>query len=177
MPNPDGRHVGSVGALSRRSNPNPTPHRHFRPGAAQQTIASIRIVANCRRSRRDASQISIGQPFVYPKNELAYAPRTPRIAIGCRARIKVIRLLARAMRPASSSGTPTHDRTPRLHVRLSAPPAQSFACIGRLASPACLGPPPCVRQRSRLQCLLEIGRSAAPRNSARQLTMNGSPPP
>ena len=60
-------------------------HRHFR--SAQRMVASIRMIAKMPTLAAMAYKYSIGQPFIYPKNELDYATNFLRTcATRCRAR-------------------------------------------------------------------------------------------
>ena len=72
--------VGSVGALSafyHDSTDISDPH--------QRMIASIRMIAKMPTLSAMAYKYSIGQPFVYPKNELDYASNFLRMcfAVPC----------------------------------------------------------------------------------------------
>jgi citrate synthase len=79
----------------------------------QRMIASIRMIAKMPTMAAMAYKYSIGQPFIYPKNELDYATNFLRMCFACRARSTSPTPCSRAQWTASSSCTPIMSRTPR----------------------------------------------------------------
>ena len=129
----------AVGLLSRL-------HRHLR-SARSAMIASIRMIAKMPTLAAMAYKYSIGQPFVYPKNDLDYADELPAHVL--RGAVRGLQAQpgagARAW-TASSSCTPTTSRTPRPRrcgsparrapIRSPASPPASPACgARRMAAP------------------------------------------
>ncbi len=118
----------------------------------QRMIASIRMIAKMPTLAAMAYKYSIGQPFVYPKNDLDYT----RTSCGCatRFRARSTRSTRSSPRPwtRSSSCTPTTSRTPRPRRcgLAGSSGANPFACIA--AGIACLWGPAhggATRRRSR----------------------------
>src|SRR3981189_194146 len=85
--------VGSVGALSAFYHDSTDISDPY-----QRMIASIRMIAKLPTLAAMAYKYSIGQPFVYPKNDLDYASNFLRMcyAVPCEE-YKVSPVLARAM--------------------------------------------------------------------------------
>jgi citrate synthase len=128
--------VGSVGALSAFYHDSTDI-----TDATQRMIASIRMIAKVPTLAAMAYKYSIGQPFVYPKNDLDYACASP-----CRARSTSRTRCSRRRWTAFSSSTPTTSRTrrprpsgsrvPRAPTRSRASPRAARACgARRMAAP------------------------------------------
>ena len=100
--------VGSVGALSafyHDFTDISDPH--------QRMVASLRMIAKVPTLAAMAFKYSIGQPFVYPKNELDYASNFLRMCFAVPARSTSRIRCWRARWIASSSCTPITSRTRR----------------------------------------------------------------
>jgi hypothetical protein len=111
--------TGLVGALSAfyhdSTDINNPEHRD---------IAAIRLIAKMPTLVAMAYKYGIGQPYMYPKNDLSYAGNFMRMMFGTPCEdYKVNPVLERAW-TASSSCTPTTSRTP---------PPPRCACAARRA--------------------------------------------
>ena len=145
--------VGSVGALSafyHDSTDISDPQ--------QRDIASIRMVAKLPTLAAMAYKYSIGQPFIYPKNDLEYAANFLRMcyAVPCEE-YKVNPVLARAMDRIFILHADHEQNASTSTVRLSGSSgANPFACIA--AGCACLwGPAHGGANEAALKMLAEIG--------------------
>jgi citrate synthase len=145
--------VGSVGALS--------AFYHDSTDIAdpvQRDIASIRMIAKLPTLASMAYKYSIGQPFVYPKNDIGYAANFLRMcyAVPCEE-YKVNQVLARAMDRIFVLHADHEQNASTSTVRLSGSSgANPFACIA--AGCACLwGPAHGGANEAALKMLAEIG--------------------
>src|SRR6202012_5795349 len=128
--------VGSVGALSAfyhdsTAISDPVP----------RNIASIRMIAKMPTLAAMAYKYSIGQPFIYPKNDLDYAWNFLRMcyAVPCEE-YKVNPVLARAMDRIFTLHADHEQNASTSTVRLAGSTgANPFACIA--AGIACLWGP------------------------------------
>jgi citrate synthase len=105
---PDGRHGGCVGALSafyHDSTDISDPH--------QRMVASLRMIAKMPTLAAMAYKYHIGQPFVYPLNDLDYASNFLRMCFAVPARSTRSTRCLPARWTGSSSCTPITSRTPR----------------------------------------------------------------
>ena len=146
--------VGSVGALSAFyhdstdiSDPN------------QRMVASIRMIAKMPTLAAMAYKYTIGQPFVYPKNELDYASNFLRMCYAVPTEdYKVNPVLARAVDRIFILHADHEQNASTSTVRLAGSSgANPFACIA--AGIACLwGPAHGGANEAALKMLSEIGR-------------------
>jgi citrate synthase len=145
--------VGSVGALSafyHDSTDISDPQ--------QRLIASIRMIAKMPTLAAMAYKYSIGQPFIYPKNDLDYASNFLRMcfAVPCEE-YKPNPVLARAMDRIFILHADHEQNASTSTVRLAGSSgANPFACIA--AGIACLwGPAHGGANEAALKMLAEIG--------------------
>src|SRR6202049_2020199 len=145
--------VGSVGALSafyHDSTDISDPH--------QRMVASIRMIAKLPTLAAMAYKYSIGQPFIYPKNDLDYATNFLRMcfAVPCED-YKPNPVLARAMDRIFILHADHEQNASSSTVRLAGSSgANPFACIA--AGCACLwGPAHGGANEAALNMLREIG--------------------
>src|SRR5499433_2294681 len=145
--------VGTVGALSafyHDSTDISDPH--------QRMVASIRMIAKMPTMAAMAYKYSIGQPFIYPKNELDYATNFLRMcfAVPCED-YKPNAVLARAMDRIFILHADHEQNASTSTVRLAGSSgANPFACIA--AGCACLwGPAHGGANEAALKMLEEIG--------------------
>ena len=147
--------VGSVGALSAFYHDltdisDPT----------QRMMASVRLVAKMPTLAAMAYKYSVGQPFVYPKNDLDYASNFLRMcfAVPCEE-YKVNPVLARAMDRIFTLHADHEQNASTSTVRVAGSSgADPFACIA--AGVACLwGPAHGGANEAALKMLGEIGRA------------------
>src|SRR5205085_10757197 len=145
--------VGTVGALSafyHDSTDISDPQ--------QRMIASIRMIAKMPTIAAMVYKYSIGQPFIYPKNELDYATNFLRMcfAVPCED-YKPNQVLARAMDRIFILHADHEQNASTSTVRLAGSSgANPFACIA--AGIACLwGPAHGGANEAALQMLKEIG--------------------
>jgi citrate synthase len=145
--------VGSVGALSafyHDSTDISDPQ--------QRLIASIRMVAKMPTLAAMAFKYSIGQPFIYPKNDLDYATNFLRMcfAVPCEE-YKPNPVLARAMDRIFILHADHEQNASTSTVRLAGSSgANPFACVA--AGIACLwGPAHGGANEAALKMLAEIG--------------------
>src|SRR6202050_5469853 len=145
--------VGSVGALSAFYHDSTDIS-----DPVQRDIASIRMVAKLPTLASMAHKYSIGQPFVYPKNELDYASNFLRMcyAVPCEE-YHPNPVLARAMDRIFILHADHEQNASTSTVRLSGSSgANPFACIA--AGIACLwGPAHGGANEAALKMLGEIG--------------------
>jgi citrate synthase len=146
--------VGSVGAMSafyHDSTDISDPH--------QRMVASLRMIAKMPTIAAMAFKYSIGQPFVYPKNELDYASNFLRMCFAVPAEdYKPNPVLARAMDRIFILHADHEQNASTSTVRLAGSSgANPFACIA--AGCACLwGPAHGGANEAALNMLGEIGR-------------------
>src|SRR5687767_5312873 len=145
--------VGSVGALSafyHDSTDISDPH--------QRMIASIRMIAKMPTLSAMAYKYSIGQPFIYPKNELDYSSNFLRMCFAVPTEdYKVNPVLARAMDRIFILHADHEQNASTSTVRLAGSSgANPFACVA--AGIACLwGPAHGGANEAALNMLREIG--------------------
>src|ERR1700693_4852435 len=142
--------VGALSAFYHDSIDISDPH--------QRMVASIRMIAKMPTLAAMAYKYSIGQPFIYPKNELDYATHFLRMcyAVPCEE-FKPNPVLARAMDRVFIV-QPDHEQNASTStVRLAGSSgANPFACIA--AGVACLwGPAHGGANEAALKMLAEIG--------------------
>ncbi len=145
--------VGSVGALSafyHDSTDIADPH--------QRMVASIRMVAKTPTLAAMAYKYHIGQPFVYPRNDLSYAENFLHMcfAVPCEP-YQINPVLARAMDRIFTLHADHEQNASTSTVRLAGSSgANPFACIA--AGIACLwGPAHGGANEAALNMLAEIG--------------------
>ncbi|BDA84693.1 citrate synthase [Aureimonas sp. SA4125] len=145
--------VGSVGALSafyHDSTDIADPH--------QRMVASIRMVAKTPTLAAMAYKYHIGQPFVYPRNDLSYAENFLHMcfAVPCEP-YKINPVLARAMDRIFILHADHEQNASTSTVRLAGSSgANPFACVA--AGIACLwGPAHGGANEAALNMLMEIG--------------------
>jgi citrate synthase len=145
--------VGSVGALSAFYHDSidiSDPH--------QRLIASIRMIAKMPTLAAMAYKYSIGQPFMYPKNELDYAANFLHMCFAVPTEeYKANKVLARAMDRIFILHADHEQNASTSTVRLAGSSgANPFACIA--AGIACLwGPAHGGANEAALKMLGEIG--------------------
>ena len=145
--------VGVVGALSafyHDSTDINDPH--------QRMIASHRLIAKMPTIAAMAYKYSIGQPFMYPLNELSYAENFLRMTFGVPTEeFKLNKVLARAMDKIFTLHADHEQNASTSTVRLAGSSgANPFACIA--AGIACLwGPAHGGANEAVLMMLEEIG--------------------
>src|ERR1700724_1569238 len=145
--------VGSVGALSAFYHDSTDISDPY-----QRMIASIRMIAKLPPLAAMAYKYSIGQPFIYPKNDLDYATNFLRMcfAVPCEE-YKPNAVLARAMDRIFILHADHEQNASTSTVRLAGSSgANPFACIA--AGIACLwGPSHGGANEEALMMLKEIG--------------------
>ncbi len=143
--------VGALSAFYHDSTDISDPH--------QRMVASIRMIAKMPTLAAMAYKYSIGQPFVYPKNDLDYATNFLRMcfAVPCEE-YKPNAVLARAMDRIFILHADHEQNASTSTVRLAGSSgANPFACIA--AGCACLwGPAHGGANEAALKMLREIGR-------------------
>ncbi len=145
--------VGAVGALSafyHDSTDINDPH--------QRMVASHRMIAKMPTIAARAYKYAIGQPFVYPRNELAYSDNFLRMCFAVPAEeFKVNPIFARAMDRIFILHADHEQNASTSTVRLAGSSgANPFACIA--AGIACLwGPAHGGANEAALNMLAEIG--------------------
>ena len=145
--------VGVVGAMSafyHDSTDIDDPH--------QREVASIRLVAKMPTIAAMAYKYSIGQPFVYPRNDLDYAANFLHMCFSVPAEQYVVNpVLARAMDRIFTLHADHEQNASTSTVRLaSSSGANPFACVA--AGIACLwGPAHGGANQACLEMLKEIG--------------------
>jgi citrate synthase len=146
--------VGSVGALSAFYHDTTDI-----TDAAQREGATIRLIAKMPTLAAMAYKYSIGQPFVYPKNDLDYTSNFLRMcfAVPCEE-YKANPVLARAMDRIFTLHADHEQNASTSTVRLAGSSgANPYACIA--AGIACLwGPAHGGANEAALKMLNEIGR-------------------
>jgi citrate synthase len=124
----------------------------------QREVASIRLIAKMPTIAAWAYKYSIGQPFVYPRNDLDYASNFLRMCFAVPAEEYVVNpILARAMDRIFTLHADHEQNASTSTVRLaSSSGANPFACIA--AGIACLwGPAHGGANQACLEMLREIG--------------------
>lgn len=124
----------------------------------QREVASIRLIAKMPTITAMAYKYSIGQPFVYPRNDLDYASNFLRMCFSVPAEdCEVNPILARAMDRIFTLHADHEQNASTSTVRLaSSSGANPFACIA--AGIACLwGPAHGGANQAALKMLCEIG--------------------
>src|ERR1044072_218015 len=125
---------------------------------SQREMASVRMIAKMPTIAAMAYKYSIGQPFIYPRNELDYSANFLHMcfAVPCEE-YKVDPVLARAMRRIFILHADHEQNASTSTVRLAGSSgANPFACIS--AGIACLwGPAHGGANEAALQMLQEIG--------------------
>jgi citrate synthase len=146
--------VGSVGALSAFYH-DPTDISD----PTQRMIASVRLIAKMPTLAAMAYKYSIGQPFMYPRNDLDYSSNFLRMcfAVPCEE-YEVNPVLARAMDRIFILHADHEQNASTSTVRVAGSSgADPFACIA--AGVACLwGPAHGGANEAALKMLAEIGR-------------------
>ena len=146
--------VGSVGALSAFYHDSTDISDPI-----QRMIASIRMIAKMPTLAAMAYKYTIGQPFVYPRNDLDYASNFLRMCYAVPAEeYKVNPVLARAIDRIFILHADHEQNASTSTVRLAGSSgANPFACIA--AGIACLwGPAHGGANEAALKMLTEIGR-------------------
>jgi len=143
--------VGALSAFYHDSTDISDPH--------QRMVASIRMIAKMPTMAAMAYKYSVGQPFIYPKNELDYASNFLRMcfAVPCEE-YKVNAVLARAMDRIFILHADHEQNASTSTVRLAGSSgANPFACIA--AGCASLwGPAHGGANEAALKMLAEIGQ-------------------
>ncbi|MEC8581097.1 MAG: citrate synthase [Pseudomonadota bacterium] len=145
--------VGVVGALSAFYHDSTDPS-----DARQREIASHRLIAKMPTIAAMAYKYSIGQPFVYPRNDLDYASNFLHMCFAVPAEEYVVDpILSRAMDRIFTLHADHEQNASTSTVRLaSSSGANPFACIA--AGIACLwGPAHGGANQACLEMLKEIG--------------------
>ena len=145
--------VGVVGAMSAFYQDSTDVH-----DAHQREIASHRLIAKMPTIAAMAYKYSIGQPFVYPRNELDYASNFLNMCFAVPAEeYHVNPVIARAMDRIFTLHADHEQNASTSTVRLaSSSGANPFACIA--AGIACLwGPAHGGANQAALEMLQEIG--------------------
>jgi citrate synthase len=138
----------------------------------QRMIASMRMIAKLPTLASMAYKYSVGQPFIYPKNDLDYTSNFLRMCFAVPCEEYKVNPSCRGRSTASSSCTPTTSRTPRPPPCGSpARPARTPSPASRRASPACGARPMAAPTRRRCRCCRRSGRlTVSPCTSPRPRT-------
>ncbi|MBF9032588.1 citrate (Si)-synthase [Rhodobacterales bacterium HKCCE3408] len=145
--------VGVVGAMSAFYHDSTDIHDSW-----QREVASHRLIAKMPTIAAMAYKYSIGQPFVYPRNDLSYAANFLRMCFAVPAEEYVVDpVLERAMDRIFTLHADHEQNASTSTVRLaSSSGANPFACIA--AGIACLwGPAHGGANQACLEMLREIG--------------------
>ncbi len=145
--------VGVVGAMSAFYHDSTDINDEF-----QREVASIRLIAKMPTIAAMAYKYTIGQPFVYPRNDLDYASNFLRMCFAVPAEDYVVNpVLSRAMDRIFTLHADHEQNASTSTVRLaSSSGANPFACIA--AGIACLwGPAHGGANQACLEMLKEIG--------------------
>ena len=145
--------VGAVGSLSAFYHDSTNIH-----DAKQRQISANRMIAKMPTIAARAFKYAVGQPFVYPRNELGYAENFLRMCFAVPAEdYKVNQVLARAMDRIFILHADHEQNASTSTVRLAGSSgANPFACIA--AGIACLwGPSHGGANEEALNMLKEIG--------------------
>jgi citrate synthase len=135
----------------------------------QREIASIRMIAKMPTIVAMAYKYSVGQPFVYPRNDLDYASNFLRMCFSVPAEEYVVNpVIARAMDLIFTLHADHEQNASTSTVRLAgSSDANPFACIA--AGVACLwGPAHGGANEAALNMLARSARSTASPNSSRR---------
>ena len=132
----------------------------------QREIASIRMIAKLPTLAAMVYKYSVGQPFVYPRNELDYASNFLHMCFAVPAEeYKVDPVIARRW-TASSRSMRTTSRTPRPRPFASQGPRMPILCLYR-SRVACLWGPAWRANRPRSTCCARSARwTASPSSSS-----------
>jgi citrate synthase len=131
----------------------------------QRMIASHRLIAKMPTIAAAAYKYSVGQPFMYPQNDLSYTGNFLRMTFGVPAEpYEVNPVVEQAMRRIFILHADHEQNASTSTVRLAGSSgANPFACIA--AGIACLwGPAHGGANEAALNMLREIGRPSASRN-------------
>ncbi len=145
--------VGVVGAMSAFYHDSTDINDEF-----QREVASIRLIAKMPTIAAMAFKYTVGQPFVYPRNDLDYASNFLRMCFAVPAEDYVVNpILSRAMDRIFTLHADHEQNASTSTVRLaSSSGANPFACIA--AGIACLwGPAHGGANQACLEMLKEIG--------------------
>jgi len=145
--------VGAVGALSAFYHDSTNVHDEM-----QREISAIRMIAKMPTIAARAFKYSVGQPFVYPRNNLGYTENFLRMCFSVPAEDYVVNpVLAKAMDRIFILHADHEQNASTSTVRLSGSSgANPFACIA--AGIACLwGPSHGGANEEALNMLREIG--------------------
>ena len=145
--------VGVVGAMSAFYHDSTDIHDPW-----QREVASIRLIAKMPTIAAMAYKYNIGQPFVYPRNDLDYSSNFLRMCFSVPAEdYNVNPILSRAMDRIFTLHADHEQNASTSTVRLaSSSGANPFACIA--AGIACLwGPAHGGANQAALESLKEIG--------------------
>jgi citrate synthase len=145
--------IGAVGALSAFYHDSTNVH-----DLAQREISAYRMIAKMPTIAARAYKYSVGQPFVYPRNDLGYAENFLRMCFSVPAEEYVGNpILAKAMDRIFTLHADHEQNASTSTVRLSGSSgANPFACIA--AGIACLwGPSHGGANEEALNMLREIG--------------------
>ena len=145
--------VGVVGAMSAFYHDSTDINDEW-----QREVASIRLIAKMPTIAAMAYKYSIGQPFIYPRNDIDYASNFLRMCFAVPAEdYEVNPILARAMDRIFTLHADHEQNASTSTVRLaSSSGANPFACIA--AGIACLwGPAHGGANQACLEMLREIG--------------------
>ncbi|WOI55039.1 citrate synthase [Palleronia sp. LCG004] len=145
--------VGVVGAMSAFYHDSTDIHDSW-----QREVASIRLIAKMPTIAAWAYKYSVGQPFVYPRNDLDYSSNFLRMCFSVPAEDYVVNpILSRAMDRIFTLHADHEQNASTSTVRLaSSSGANPFACIA--AGIACLwGPAHGGANQACLEMLREIG--------------------
>ena len=133
----------------------------------QRQIASIRMIAKMPTLAAMAYKYSVGQPFIYPKNDLDYCSNFLRMcfSVPCEE-YKVNPVLARALDRIFILHADHEQNASTSTVRLAGSSrANPFACIA--AGIACLGDPhTAAPTRRRSRCSVRSAGSSTSRNTS-----------
>jgi citrate synthase len=143
--------VGALSAFYHDSTDITDPH--------QRLVASHRLIAKMPTIAAMAYKYSVGQPFMYPKNDLSYTANFLRMTFGVPAEdYEVNPIIERAMRRIFILHADHEQNASTSTVRLAGSSgANPFACIA--AGIACLwGPAHGGANEAALNMLREIGR-------------------
>src|SRR3546814_2332035 len=145
---------GSVGALSAFYHDSTEIHDPY-----QRMIASHRLIAKMPTIAAMAYKYSVGQPFVYPRNDLSYTGNFLRMTFGVPAEeYEIVPAVERALDRIFILHADHEQNASTSTVRLAGSSgANPFACIA--AGIACLwGPAHGGANEAALNMLREIGR-------------------
>jgi citrate synthase len=154
--------VGVVGAMSAFYHDS---HRHQRPAAARDRLD--RLIAKMPTIAAWAYKYSIGQPFVYPRNDIDYASNFLRMCFAVPAEeYRSNPILSRAMDRIFTLHADHEQNASTSTVRLaSSSGANPFACIA--AGIACLwGPAHGGANQACLRCCARSARPTASPNTS-----------